>query len=118
MKDKKVVQALQLLRAIEKKKISVKEAIEVIETVTIVPEKIREILEIAQEKGLIKRKKGELIFEHAMEFRHKTKKIECEDRCKRCGKKITLCYFILLPGTEIGPLGSECIKKVRSIMQG
>jgi hypothetical protein len=115
--EPKITQALQLLSMIKEKEVPVKEAVEVIELVTSVPELIRKTLERAEAEGLIKREKGKIVLkfsDETFEFGYpRIKKIKCDDRCKRCGKKITSCYYLLLPDTEIGPFGSKCIKKLR-----
>lgn len=107
----KVEQALQLLGMLRGKEITVKEAIEVIELVTSVPELVKETLRRAEERGLIKREKNRIIISDAIEFNAKIRKVKCESNCRRCGRKITNCYFIVLD-SELGPFGSECIKKL------
>ncbi len=112
----KVEQALQLLGMLRGKEITVKEAVAVIELVTNVPELVKETLRRAEEKGLIKREKHRIVVSDAgFESSAKIKKVKCENNCKRCGRKITNCYFVLLQDSEIGPFGSECVRKLKLI---
>jgi len=112
----KVQQALQLLSMLKGKEITVKEAVALIELVTSVPKLVKEILRTAEESGLIKREKYRMIISDAgIEFESKIKKTKCESTCRRCGRKITNCYFIVLQDSELGPFGSECVKKLRLI---
>ncbi|MFH1774554.1 MAG: DUF5830 family protein [Methanobacteriota archaeon] len=114
----KVRQALQLLSMLKGKETTVKEAVALIELVTSVPELVKEILRTAEESGLIKREKSKLILNFSttnFEFESKVKKVKCESTCRRCGKKITNCYFIVLQDSELGPFGSECVRKLRLI---
>ncbi len=119
MNDAKVKQALMLLMSVNSSELTVKEAVEVIELVTNEPESIRETLKIAEQKGLITREGGRIIFKTHHPIvdltwpKPKIKKTQCRDNCKRCGRRIGNCNYILLDDTIIGPLGSECIKKLK-----
>ena len=114
----KVEQALQLLSMLRDKEITIKEAVAIIELVTSVPGLIKETLRRAEERGLIKREKSRLILNFSaanFEFDSKIKRVKCDSACKRCGRKITCCYFILLQDSEIGPFGSGCVRKLKLI---
>jgi len=119
MNDAKVNQALALLMSVKSNELTVKEAVEIIELVTNIPESVREILRIAEAKGLIKRDGGRIIIKSSPPIedfsfpKPKIKKTRCRDNCKRCGRHIGNCHYILLDDTIIGPLGSECIKKLK-----
>lgn len=116
MRDQKISQALQLLRLAERE-LSVKEAIAIIELVTSVQDIIKEALKRAEKEGLIKREKSRIIVLERrtnQDFDYpKIKRVSCDDTCKRCGRKITVCNYILLQDAEIGPLGSECVKRLK-----
>lgn len=114
----KVEQALQLLGMLKDREVSVKEAVAVIELVTNVPELVKETLRTAEERGLIKRERKKLILDFSaanFEFESKVKKVKCDSSCRRCGRKITYCYFIVLRDSELGPFGSECVRKLKLI---
>ena len=108
-----------LFTKISEGEIPVKEAVEIIQNITKVPEHVREILEVAEERGMIRREKGRLIVVEtgkelfrAAEYPRVVKR-KGEDACARCGRRITACYYIALPEREVGPFGSTCIKRMR-----
>jgi len=115
--EMKVSQGIRLLRLVRKESITVKEAVDIIGLVTAVHDIQRKILEEAEREGLIRREDGKVVIlerdlaEHGYDCPG-IKKIECEDRCIRCGRRITSCHYIMLPDTEIGPLGSVCMGKM------
>ena len=116
MTDPRIIQAVQLLSMVKGKELSVKEAVEIIESITKVPELIRAALDRAEKEGLIKRKKGKLILKFSeanFGFEGRITRAKCVDNCRRCGRRITNCHYILLSDSEIGPFGSECIKKLK-----
>lgn len=116
MKEQKIARALQLLRLAERE-LSVKEAVAIIELVTSNQDTIREVLKTAEKDGVIKREKNKIILVEkpaAQEFDYPAiKKVPCDDACKRCGRRISVCNYIILQDAEIGPLGSECVKKLK-----
>ncbi len=108
-----VERALGLLLAVKEKEITVREAVELIELVTRVH--VKEVLKVAEERGVIKRSGKQItVINDGIEFETpKIKKAACEATCARCGKAITLCYFICFFDDEIGPFGSGCIRKLK-----
>ena len=119
MSEKQIEAALMLLGMVGESEISVKEAVEIIQNITRVPERIREVLEIAEERGMIKREGGRLVILEtgkelfrAGEYPRIIKK-KADEACTRCGRKITSCYYITLPEREVGPFGSTCIRRMR-----
>ena len=116
MKEK-VMKCILLLSILSNKEISVKEAISLLELITKSPEIIKKSLKIAEKKGLIKREKGKLIlkFEKKRENFHKPKitRQKCSSNCKRCGRRITNCFFLEFHGFSLGPFGSECVRKLK-----
>ena len=115
-REKKISQGIQLLRLLDGE-ITVCEAVDILGLVTEVPELVRRILEKAEREGLISRFNGKIVIveRDTAEERYdcpSIKKIECEDWCRRCGRRITSCYYIILLDTEIGPLGSDCVRKM------
>jgi len=119
MGDRQVEEALMLLGMVGESEISVKDAVEVIQHITRVPERVREVLQIAEERGMIRREGGKLIIAvtgrelfRAGEY-PRIEKREGEDACARCARRITSCYYIVLPERELGPFGSTCIKRMK-----
>ncbi len=117
MEDPRIENALRLLVGVDADSMSVKEAVEVIEVVTRAPELIRKILEKAEAKGILKKnQRGGYTKSKPLDllpFRPSAIRRKCDDNCARCGRRITNCYFIVLGDGELGPLGSECIKRLR-----
>jgi len=113
--EEKVERALALLRSVEAESLAVSEAVELIELVTTVPELVRRTLREAEERGIVKREGGRLIIREraAGGSGARVRGRECDARCMRCGRRISRCFFLSLAGTELGPLGSECIRKLR-----
>lgn len=112
----KVKKGLKLLSAVKGRDLSIKEATELLEMVTMVPEIIREILMEGEKKGLIRRERGRVYLMSSgedMGFESKIKKYECVSHCSRCGRRITSCYYLLVDDEELGPFGSDCVKKLR-----
>ena len=114
--ERKVRHGIQLLRLL-KGEFTVSEAVDIIELVTKVPELVKRILEVAEREGLIRREDGKIIIveQDAVEEKYDypgIKKVECDDRCRRCGRQIKSCYYIILQDMEIGPLGGYCVRKM------
>ncbi len=112
----KVKKGLKLLSALKGRELSIKEATEILEMVTMVPETIREILMEGEKKGLIRRETGRVYLMSSDEdlgFESKIKRYECVAHCSRCGRRITSCYYLFVDDEEFGPFGSDCVKKLR-----
>ncbi len=113
----KVEQALMLLASVSAESISVKEAVELIEVVTTVPELVRKTINMAEEKGIVRREGDRLVIREkttgaegwVVQVRHR----KCHAQCMRCGRRISACFFINIGSDEFGPFGSECIKRLR-----
>lgn len=94
--------------------LTVAEAVDRIETVTTDPRTTREILEIAERRGLVRREDGELIVESRsyVSFERDIVKKEGEFECRRCGAGLSTGHFIQFDAGELGPFGSSCIRTV------
>lgn len=107
-----VERALGLLAAVNKKEITVKEAVELIELVT--RAHVKDVLKAAEERGIITRRKRYITISEGIGIEvPKIKKASCEASCSRCGRPITSCYYISFFDEEIGPFGSACIRKLK-----
>ncbi len=104
---------IQLLSIIEQKRISYPELIDILELVTLDLEVKKEVIREAQEKGILRKEGKNIILYNFEEQKFKPNIIrrELEDRCRRCGRTITKCYYIEFLDSELGPYGSSCIKK-------
>lgn len=117
MSEDKIRQGVELLRGV-KREITMVEATDLLELITEVPETIRNILEVAEKEGIVKRTTGRLVVKEtpaggqdSFDYPKKIKR-PCADHCKRCNRIITSCHYIVLSDSvEVGPLGSECVKK-------
>lgn len=118
MNDAKVEQAIRLLISASAKEMSLKDAVGLIELVTNVPELIRETLKIAEDKGLLEKKSNRFIIKRDAISdltwpRPKVKRVLCVDNCKKCGRRIGVCNYIVMEDTTYGPFGSECLRKLK-----
>jgi hypothetical protein len=119
--EEKINRALQLLKAAGGKTLTLKEATDIIELVTGVPEIVKATIDRGLAEGLIKRGGGGLMVVEkegaghvgeGFDYPRRVKKA-CQDQCIRCGRRITSCHYIVLEDWQVGPLGSECVKKLR-----
>ena len=110
-----VALGVELLAHLEAESLSVAEAIDRIETVTMNPGLQREILDTAAMRGVIDREDGlvrptsggtYVSFEGDVVVR------DGEFDCKRCGASITTGHFVQFDSGELGPFGSTCVRKV------
>lgn len=107
--------ALELLAHLEHEELSVKAALDRIELVTTNPSLQREVLDAAEERGVVEREGGtvrptvegtDVSFESDVVVR------EGEFSCQRCGTGIGEGHFVRFDDDEVGPFGSTCIRKV------
>jgi hypothetical protein len=105
---------VELLAHLEHDSLSVKEAVDRIETVTSDPAVTREILDTAEMRGIIDREEGIVrpTSNAFVSFEADVVTREGEFSCKRCGADISTGYFVQFEAGEHGPFGSSCIRKV------
>lgn len=113
--DDRVALGVELLAHLEHGELSVKEALDRIELVTTSPQRQREILEAAAERGVVAREGGTVrpatdgtyvSFESDVVVREGT------FSCRRCGASLGEGHFVQFDADEVGPFGSTCIRKV------
>lgn len=105
---------VELLAKLEDPELSVAEAIDRLESITTNPRTTRQILEAAEERGVIEREGGEVRPKSDAYVRFESEVVtkEGEFSCRRCGTSLTTGYFIKMDAGEHGPFGSSCIRKV------
>ncbi|MFC7073286.1 DUF5830 family protein [Halovenus rubra] len=105
---------VELLAHLEDPKLSLKEALDRLETLTTDPAVTREILDTAELRGIIEREDGLIRSTSGqfVSFEADVTSREGEFVCRRCGTSITTGYFIEFDAGEHGPFGSSCIRKV------
>lgn len=84
------------------------------------PSLTREVVERAEEEGVISRREEDGVARFSIDgdgvdFEDEVRSEEGEFDCVRCGRGIKTGYFVRLgdgEGTEVGPYGSTCVRKV------
>ncbi len=109
MIEKKVEQALRLL-SLARGELSLKEAMEIIKSVSKLNEVAYQTLALGEARGIIKRDKKRIYILNEEPLNYRVLRKDCLSHCKRCGKRITKCHFIVVGEDNFGPYGSECIK--------
>lgn len=107
--------ALSLLAHLEHGELSVAEAMDRIELVTTAPEKQRRILDRAVERGVLEREAGRIrpvSTGDYVRFERDVITKAGDFSCRRCGADLSTGHFVRLDGSELGPFGSTCIRKV------
>lgn len=105
---------VELLAHLEDPELSLKEALDRIETLTTDPAVTREILDTAEMRGVIEREEGIIRPQSGqfVSFEADVTTKEGEFTCRRCGASITTGHFVVFDAGEHGPFGSSCIRKV------
>lgn len=105
---------VELLTAMADESLSVKAAVDRIETVTTDPAVTREILDTAETRGVIERAEGtvQTTGGTTMRLDRRTYTKRGDFDCRRCGAGLSTGHFVRLETGDIGPFGSTCIKKV------
>lgn len=109
-----VALGVQLIERIEDDELSMAALMDRVETVSTHPRVVREIIEAAEERGLIERDGATVRPQGGGYVRFGADVVtkEGEFSCRRCGTGLSEGHFIRLDGGEVGPFGSSCIRKV------
>jgi len=113
--DDRIALGVELLAHLEHAELTVKEAMDRIETVTTDPVAQREILTAAQEAGIVEREGGMVRPTATGTFVSLESDVvvkEGEFDCRRCGAGLSEGHFVQFDSDELGPFGSTCIRKV------
>ena len=114
----KIQAGLELIAAINAENLSPQELISILhDLITKDWRLIHEIINAAVEKKLIEREEKTYRITpetSGLEFETpKITKITEQGVCARCGKRISVCYYVDIMSRTYGPFGSTCIRKVK-----
>lgn len=106
---------VELIEHLEADELSLAAVIDRLETITTSPSLTREILDTAETRGLIDREDGRIRVRRGGSFVRFEQQVITRDgefTCRRCGAGLSTGHFISFETGELGPFGSECIRKV------
>jgi hypothetical protein len=107
--------SVELIEHLETDELSLPAVIDRLETITTSPSLTREILDTAERRGLIERENGQIRVRHGGSFVRFEQQVVARDgefTCRRCGAGLSTGHFISFETGELGPFGSDCIRKV------
>lgn len=103
---------LRLLLGLRRGRVTLREAVEILELASKAPEVVREAMEEGERRGLFKRAGDGLLL--GLEFpRPGVRRAGEPGKCRRCGKNLRICYYLVLGEEEVGPLGPECLRRLK-----
>jgi len=105
---------VELLAKAEDADLSLAEAMDRVEAVSTAPTVVREILDTAEMRGVIDREDG-VVDVRGSGYVSQTSDVVRRDGdydCRRCGTGLSTGHFLQLDAGELGPFGSECVRKV------
>lgn len=114
-REEKRALGVELLAHLEDEELSLAETIDRIETVTSSPSLTRTILDDAELQGIIEREDGRIRVQRGgtyVGFDEQVVAREGEFDCRRCGASISTGHFVQFRTGELGPFGSQCVRKV------
>lgn len=106
---------VELIEHLEADELSLSAVIDRLETITTSPSLTREILDTAERRGLIAREDGQIRVRRGGSFVRFERQVVTRDgefTCRRCGAGLSTGHFISFETGELGPFGSDCIRKV------
>jgi len=107
--------ALTLIEHLEADELPLSAVIDRLETITTSPSLTREILDTAEKRGLIEREDGQIRVRRGGSFVRFEQQVIARDgefTCQRCGAGLSTGHFISFETGELGPFGSDCVRKV------
>ena len=106
---------VELIEHLEADDLPLSAVIDRLETITTSPSLTREILDTAERRGLIEREDGQIRVRRGGSFVRFEQQVVARDgefTCRRCGAGLSTGHFISFETGELGPFGSDCIRKV------
>ena len=106
---------VELIEHLEADELPLSAVIDRLETITTSPSLTREILDTAERRGLIEREDGQIRVRRGGSFVRFEQQVVARDgefTCRRCGAGLSTSHFISFETGELGPFGSDCIRKV------
>lgn len=113
-REETVELGVELLAGLADDSLSVKAAVDRIESVTTNVAVTREILDTAETRGVIQREQATIQTTGGSSIRldRRTYTKDGEFECRRCGASLSTGYFVRFDSGDMGPFGSTCIRKV------
>jgi len=105
---------VELLAKAEDAELELAEAMDRVEAVSTAPSVVREILDAAEKRGVVEREDG-VLWTTGSGYVSQTTDVVRRDGdydCRRCGTGLSTGHFVQLESGELGPFGSECVRKV------
>jgi|AntRauTorcE11898_2_1112593.scaffolds.fasta_scaffold00144_30 hypothetical protein len=112
--DDPIEVGVELLAKAEDPELSLADAMDRVEAVSTAPTVVREILDTAEKRGVVEREDG-VLRTTGSEYVSQTTDVVRRDGdydCRRCGTGLSTGHFVQLDAGELGPFGSECVRKV------
>lgn len=106
---------VELLEHLEDDELSLADAMDRIEAVTTEPTLVRDILDEADDRGVIDRDGATVRTRRGGSFVRFGSQVvtrEGDFSCRRCGTGISTGHFVTFESGELGPFGSSCVRKV------
>jgi hypothetical protein len=106
---------VELLEHLEDEELSLADAMDRIEAVTTNPTLTRDILDAADDRGVIEREGATVRTRRGgsfVRFESQVVTREGEFSCRRCGAGLSTGHFVRFEAGELGPFGSTCVRKV------
>lgn len=106
---------VELLAGLADDSLSMKAALDRIETVTRDPAVQREILDTAETRGVIERADATVHTTSGgapVQLNRRVFTREGDFECRRCGASLSTGHFVRFEAGDLGPFGSSCIRKV------
>lgn len=106
---------VELLEHLEDDELSLADAMDRIEAVTTEPTLTRDILDEADDRGVIERDGATVRTRRGgsfVRFESQVVTREGDFSCRRCGTGISTGHFVKFEVGELGPFGSSCVRKV------
>lgn len=110
----RVENGVDLLAHLEHDELALPDVVDRLEAITTEPAAIREILDVAETRGVIDRENA-TVRPHGAATLNRERDISTSPGpfpCERCGRRLSTGYFIDLEYGTHGPYGSTCIEYV------
>jgi len=107
-----VERGVALLRVIPVSKLDLPAIFDRLETITTDPRLQREIIETAEDRGVIERDGKTVALPSEEHRRGRVATLSGDFTCKRCGAELSEAHFVDVEHVTVGPFGSKCFRTV------